>query len=192
MPENNVTPGTPVPQPQPVQPVVVAQPKPVVKEILYRWKAPMRHFKKMDIKKYWVLLAGVLGLFVVLAILGQFWFMAAIASVMFLLYVLGTVPPVEVEHLISTIGVETLEKEYKWEELAAYWFSRRDEQLILNIDTKLRIPARVIMLINPADQANIQKILVDRLTYKDFRKQGKVSKITDGEWLPMDNTNANA
>ncbi len=159
--------------------------KPIQRVILYKWVAPMRHFKKMDMKKYWTVLAVVLVLFVLLAILGQFYFMAAIASVMFLLYVIGTVPPVNVEHVITSIGIETLQNEYKWELLKDYFFSKRDDQFILNIDTSMKYPARLLMLVNPKDVEALYRLLSTRLVYLDMRKQSKTGKLIDGEWVNM-------
>ncbi len=155
----------------------------VQREILYQWTAPIRYFRMLDKKKYLLIVACVLGFFVILVILGQYWFMAAIAALMFLVYVVGTVPPVMVTHRLTTLGIETLEKEYKWETLDTYWFSQKDRQKLLNVETKTRLPGRLIMLVPERDMVKVNDIMRKRLRYKDIRNQSRVSKVTDGIWM---------
>lgn len=157
----------------------------IQRKVLFSWSAPMRSFKKLDKKRYWTIAAAVLALFVVLAILGQFGLMAAIAAVMFLVYVLGTVPPEDIKHVITTLGVETVEKNYDWKDLRDYWFSVKDDVGILNIDTNVTFPSRLIMLINKGDQSKLHIILKEKLPYKDVRDQSSLSKISEGEWVNL-------
>ncbi|MEA3356937.1 MAG: hypothetical protein U9Q67_00680 [Patescibacteria group bacterium] len=153
------------------------------REVLLKWSSPMRYFKPMDKKKYFTIMACVLAFFVILAILGQFWLMAAIASVMFLLYVVGTVPPVKVDHEFTSIGIETMGVEYKWKELTDYWFSKKDDQVHLNVGSKLKFPARLIILVNKDNFDQVDAVLSKRLKYKDYRKQSAINKIIEGEWI---------
>jgi hypothetical protein len=109
--------------------------------------------------------------------------MAAIWAVMFLVYVLGTVPPGESKHVITNKGVEMGGVVYEWEKLEDFWFSMRDDRIILNVDTKLSFPGRLIMMIEKKDQKKVYDILMDKLIYLDKRKQGRVGVIVDGTWV---------
>lgn len=159
--------------------------KPVQKKILYKWRAPIRHFRKMDMKKYWMVVAAVLAFYVLLALLGHYWLMVAIAAVMFVIYVLGTVPPAKTKHMITSIGVDTLEKEYRWDQLDLYWYSRKDNQYVLNIETNMDVPGRLIMLVSKEDVKRTNEILQNYLEYKTVKKQSKFSKLTEGEWVDI-------
>jgi hypothetical protein len=159
--------------------------KVIQRDILYKWESDMRTYKKLDKKKFWMVSAAVLVLFVVLAILGQFGLMAAVAAVMFLFYVLGTVPPEKVSHLITTLGVETMDKEYKWEKLQDYWFSKKDGAIVLNVDTSLTFPSRLIMITDKGGMDNIHGLLKDKLKYRDFRDQSSLSRVSEGEWINL-------
>lgn len=159
--------------------------KVIQREVLYKWEAPMRTYKTLDKKRFWTIAAAVLALFVVLAILGQFGLMAAIAAVMFLVYVLGTVPPEKVGHVITTLGVETMDKTYEWKDLKDYWFSEKDETKILNIDANLAFPSRLIMLVGDTDLEKINSILKEKLPYQDKRDQSSLSKVSEGEWINL-------
>ncbi len=153
------------------------------RKVLYEWKSPMRHFKKMDKKKYFMILAIVLGFFVVLVLVKQYWLMAAISAVMFLLYAWGTVPPAELKHVITTEGIESAGTEVEWKNLKGYWFTRKDDQLILNVETDLRLPGRMIMLVSDDEMTRTHQILAPRIKYLDKRKQDKLSKTIDGVWI---------
>src|SRR3990167_6020313 len=71
----------------------------------------------------------------------------------------ATVEPEKTEHKITTRGVKTGEKLYKWEELSRFWFTDKWGQQILNIDTRLRFPSRLIMLLADQSQDKIKEIL---------------------------------
>ncbi|MFH1547256.1 MAG: hypothetical protein ABIC57_02105, partial [bacterium] len=154
----------------------------VQREELYKWSSPMRIFQQLDKKKFWMISLAVLALFVVLAILGHYILMIAIASVMFLVYVLGTVPPETVNHVITSLGVESMDKKYNWEILSSYWFSKKDDKRILNIETKFAFPSRLILLVGEADMKSIHPLLKERLVYKDLREQKAMEKLSEGEW----------
>ncbi|MDD3661968.1 MAG: hypothetical protein PHG63_02780 [Candidatus Dojkabacteria bacterium] len=160
-----------------------AAPTVVPREVLYTWEAPQRQFKPIDRRRFLFVLACVVAFSVLLILLGQFWFMAAIASVMFLLYVLGTIPPITVQHMITNKGVETEGGVYAWNSLKNYWFSRRDDQLVLNVDTNMQFPARLIMLVNREQGKKVHELLRERLEYLDLRRQGRMSRFTCGEWV---------
>lgn len=157
--------------------------KVIQREVLYKWSSPMRHFKRMDIKRYWVIAAIVLAFFVVLTIVGQFWLMIAITAVMFLIYVIGTVPPVVLDHCVTTLGVESTGQNTQWKHLKSYWFSKKDNQMHINIDTNIAFPGRLIMLVSEKEADDLHKILNDRLKYSDMREQKYMSKVVDGVWM---------
>lgn len=152
-------------------------------KVLYEWSAPMRHFKKMNMKRYLIILACVLGLFVILAIVGQYWLMGAIAATMFFLYVVGTVPPVKIVNRITTLGIESLNLKVDWDNIKDYWFAKKDEQTILYVDTKMKFPGRVIMLIGEDGAEKVHKILKEKVPYKDLRGQSAISKMNEGVWI---------
>jgi len=153
--------------------------------ILLSWKSPQRLFTPLDKRRYMYVLACVVALCVVLLLLGQYWFMAAILAVMFFMYVMGTIPPVDVDHIVTNIGIETAGAVYVWEYLIDYWFSRREGQLILNVDTSLSFPGRIIMLVSDKDFSRVNEVFKGKLLYKDLRKQGRLSVIIDGAWVDM-------
>jgi hypothetical protein len=155
------------------------------RKVLLEWESPMRHFKKMDRKKFFLILFGVMAFFVVLVILQQYWLMLAIAAVMFMVYAWGTVPPAELHHVITNKGIESAGSDVEWENLTEYWYTKKDDQYILNVKTNVRLPGKFIMLVNEDQLWKTHEILSNRLKYKDMRKQDKLSKVLDGVWVDL-------
>jgi hypothetical protein len=69
--------------------------------------------------------------------------------------------------------------------LTEYWYSRKDDQFILNVETELRLPGRFIMLVSDDELQKTHEILSQKLKYKEMKKQDRISKVTDGVWVDM-------
>ncbi|HKZ35716.1 MAG TPA: hypothetical protein VJ242_03305 [Patescibacteria group bacterium] len=147
---------TPAPTPTPVETKPI---QPVELKTILSWQAPVRPFKKRD-KEFFTTVAAIAFLVCVILLFIKEWLgIAVVASLVFVGYVLATVEPEKTEHEITTRGVKTGEKLYKWEELSRFWFTDKWGQQILNIDTRLRFPSRLIMLLADQSQDKIKEIL---------------------------------
>lgn len=154
-----------IPQTPPVAPQLASQP--VELKSLLIWQAPVRPFKKRD-KEFFTTVAAIAFLVCVILLFIKEWLgIAVVASLVFVGYVLATVEPEKTEHEITTRGVKTGDKLYKWEELNRFWFSDKWGQTILNIDTKLRFPSRLIMLLNDQPQDKIKQMLSRYLQFEE-------------------------
>ena len=108
------------------------QKKEVVQNIkLFEWSAPDRYQFKFDNKGFLIIVVLSLLFALLLAILGNYLLMAAIMSMLFLLYVAGTTKPVKVKHRITARGIETGEKLYEWYMLDSFFFSQREKTNLL-------------------------------------------------------------
>ena len=155
------------------------------REILYKWNSPQRYFKKLNMRIYVIALACIIALFIMLILLGQYALMAAIAAVMFLVYVVGTIPPVKVPHIITNLAIETAGGVYEWEKMDTYWFAQRDNQVVLYVDMNMSFPGRLIMLVGPEDVKKTHGVLSKVVPYRDYRSQNRFSKMMNGEWIDM-------
>src|SRR5476651_2211472 len=95
------------------------------KTVYLSWKSPSRLFKKRDKEFFRNIAAIVFLLLVILFFAKEFPLILAVISVSFLIYVFSTVPPEEVSHTISNLGIESAGHFYRWEDLDEFWF---DEQ----------------------------------------------------------------
>lgn len=155
------------------------------RHVLYEWSSDQRAFRRLKKRQYLIVLASVVIFMVVLAILGHYWLMAALAALMFLLYAVGTVPPVKVTHVITNHGIETNNMKYEWEKLTSYWFGKREDQKYLNIETNISFPGRLIMLVDDEQLMKVHEVLMNRLIYSDMRGQSRFSSFLEGSWINM-------
>lgn len=155
------------------------------RKILYKWTSAQRFFKPLDKKKFWIVLTAVVVFMVILAILGNYGFMLAIGALMFLIYAVGTIPPTDVENIITNKGIEVGHAKYEWEKLEYYWFSRRDDHTFLNVDTRVSFPGRLMMIVTEEQMEYVHEALKNRLPYLDIRRQGRLNATINGEWVDM-------
>ena len=154
--------------------------KPVELKTLIKWQAPMRPFKKRDREYYTTIAAIVFLLAVILLFLKEWLLIAVIVAMMFVAYVLATVKPEMSEHEINTRGVVTGEKTYKWAELERFWFSKKWQDTILHIDTNIKFPGRLMMLVNDADEKKMKEALAK---YVQFEVPEETFMDRSSKWL---------
>ena len=140
---------------------------PEERKVLLIWRANNRPFKKRN-RDFFTTIAAIVFLLCVISAITKEWMLAlAIIALTFLVYVLNSVPPEEVEHSISNKGIITGGTEYQWKDLIAFFFSERYGQKLLNIDTKKRFMSRLLILIKAEDEKKIKDILGQYLEFKD-------------------------
>ncbi len=147
-------------QTAPLETPPVASPaeKPVEEKTLYSWKAPSRPFKRRD-REFWttvIAIAGVFGL--ILFLIEGVMPVILIISLIFLFYVLSTVPPEEVEHKITTYGFRLAEQLTPWENITRYWFTERFGIKIIVFET-ITIPGRLEFVAENAEKEVLKKTL---------------------------------
>lgn len=160
--------------------------KVIQNEKLFEWEAPDRYAFNFQTKTFWVLLALILMFILYLAILGQYFLMAAIVGLVFFVYVAGTNKPIQVKHKITSRGIDTGNKLYEWFMLENFWFSIKNGQYMLIVESKLRYPKALIMLLEGADKDAIFVLLQEKVLYKDIRKQSKLDVLTYGDYIPFE------
>jgi hypothetical protein len=164
-----------------------SQPKKVVQNIkLFEWEAPDRYEYSFDNKSFVVVIALSLVLILFLAILGKYFLMAALISLLFFIYVVFSTKPNMIKNRITARGVEYDDKLYEWFMLDSFYFTKKKEQNFLIVNTKLSFPSTLIMLLDEKDRLPIFLLLQEYVLYKDIRKQGRLEKMSFGEYLPLE------
>ncbi|MFH0942668.1 MAG: DUF5673 domain-containing protein [Candidatus Beckwithbacteria bacterium] len=144
--------------------------KPVELKTLLKWEAAVRPFKKRDREYYTTIAAIVFLLAVILLFLKEWLLIAVLIALMFVAYVLATVTPEKTEHEITTSGVVTGDKIYPWKELKRFWFSEKWKEVILNIETNLKFPGRLMMLLGGADKNKVKELLQKQVQFEEPEK----------------------
>lgn len=164
-------------QTRPPEPVMVV--KEPLKDLLV-WQAPARSFKRRDREYYTTIGAIIFLLAVILLFLKEWLLIGVIISLGFVSYVLSTVPPENVENKITTRGVVTGGKRYDWAFLGRFWFSAKWDSEILNIETALAFPRRLMLLLGKTEKEQIKKVLEKYLV---LEKPEKSFIDKAGDWL---------
>ena len=130
---------------------------------LFEWEAPERSFKHRD-KDFWITAIAIFVLFaVILIFIKEFFLIAALMSVLFMYYVLSTVPPQNISNKITNRGVYFGKAKYSWDLLLRFWFKKSLNSDLLEFETNLRIPRQISLVINKDDEAKIKELLLKKM-----------------------------
>lgn len=153
---------------------------------LFEWDAPIRIKFAFEMRSFMIIVAITLIFIVYLAVLGHYGLMFAIIALLFLIYVAGATEPLTVTNRITARGIESLDKLYEWFMLENFWFSEKNGQHMLIVETKLNLPPRLILILEEKDRGAIFMLLQDKLLYKDIRKMSRLQKMNFGEYVPLE------
>jgi hypothetical protein len=161
------------PQTQPLEVLPVREEK-----TLFTWTAPERAFKTRD-KEFWVTAIAILVLVsIILFFVKEFFLILALMALIFLYYVLSTVPPENVQHKLTTKGVYVgSTHRYDWDFLKRYWFKSQFDQTLLSIEARAGFPSVIALIVPTKDQEEIQKVMNKHLPYEES-PPGFVDKLT--------------
>lgn len=148
---------------------------------LLSWKSPARPFKKRD-KDYFTTIGAMVFLFVVILLfLKEFLLIAVILSLAFVSYVLAAVPPEEVEHRITSRGIETGKVFYPWEELGVFWFTTKWKQDVLWVQTWRRLPGYLLILLGEKSKEEVKRTLSKYIIFVEHSPKNWLDQAA--EWL---------
>jgi hypothetical protein len=80
-------------------------------------------------------------------------------------YSLSTVPPSRVINRITNRGVYFGEGRYEWDLLERFWLGKSLSTDMIFIETKLRFPRQIALVIDPEDKEIIKEIVVKKIPY---------------------------
>jgi hypothetical protein len=67
-----------------------------------------------------------------------------------------------------------------------FYFTKRKEQNFLVVNTKLRFPSTLILLLEEDDRLPLFLLLQEYVLYKDIKKQGRIEKMSLGTYIPLE------
>ena len=130
---------------------------------LFEWVAAERAFQKRD-RDFWITAISILVLVsVILIFIKEFFLIFALGSLLFLYYVLSTVPPGEIKYRITNRGVYFGEGQYYWDIFEKFWFKTNLSSEMIHLGTVLRFPRVVSMVIKQADKDKLKEYVIKRI-----------------------------
>ena len=123
------------------------------------WKSPVRVFKARS-RKYFVKVA-LYGLVFILAAIAfsEFFLVGVILALIFVVFVLALAVPDTIEHKITNMGITSGGRAFLWDELDSFWFDKRGDDRLLVVQTKLRFPGRLIILLTNVSDRTLLELL---------------------------------
>jgi hypothetical protein len=146
---------------------------------LFTWTAPARPFMQRD-RQFFVSVFAIAGIISLVLFLAEgIMPVILIVAIMFLYYVMSTVPPENVEYRITTRGIKIAGKLTVWVDLINFWFGKRSGSEMLFIDS-YNIPGRIELVIKPEDKEVLKKEISAYLPFEEA-PASRLDKVTD--WL---------
>ena len=129
------------------------------------WKSPVRVFKARS-RKYFVKIAMFAAIFILAAIaFGEYFLVGVILALVFVAYVLALAAPDVIEHKITNMGIVSGGKAFLWEELESFWFDKKSDDRVLVVQTKLRFPGRLIIILTSVSDRTLLDLLEKHLHF---------------------------
>lgn len=148
-------------------------------EVYVSWSSPSRLFKKRD-KEYFTNIGAIVFLLTIILVFArEFLLIAAVLSIVFLIYVLSTVPPEEVKHRITNLGIESAGHFYRWEMLLDFWYEEQWGQTLLVL-RPFGSP-RVIVLLGHEHKEKIREYIAKHIPFRDQPEKNWVDNAAS--WL---------
>ncbi len=170
------------------QAVKISNPEELSEEkVLMEWEAPERSFQRRD-RDFWITAVAILALVSVIFIfIKEFFLVVALGSVLFLYYVLSTVPPGNIRNKVTNKGIYFGEARYPWELLERFWFKKSLSNSLLMLETRLKFPRQISLVILPDSQEKIKEIMIKRVPLLET-PPNFVDKLTKwfGDRLPLE------
>lgn len=135
---------------------------------LLAWQAPSRPFRKKDRSYYTTLAVIVILLVLILLLAREFLLIATILSLAFVAYVLAFVPPHKLNYRVSTQGVTIGEDFYFWHFLDSFWFKESQGHKVIHIQTRLRFPAQLMLVLEGMDEEKAKKVVSRFLPFHEI------------------------
>lgn len=134
-------------------------------EVYLTWMSPSRLFKKRD-KEYFTNVGAIVFLLAVILVFArEFALIAALFAVVFFVYVTSTVPPEEIRHILTSLGLETGGSFYRWEDLQDFWFEEQWGQVMLVV--RPAIGVRLIILLGDQDKERVRDIVAKHIPFRE-------------------------
>lgn len=154
--------------------------------IYVTWRSPSRLFKKRDKEFFRNVAAIVFLLLVILIFAKEFLLIFAVVAVTFLIYVFSTVPPEDVFHSISNIGLESAGHFYRWTDLSEFWFDQQWGQTYVVVVPY--VGTRIIMLLSDIPESQIREVLMRFIHYREEPQKTVLDNAASwlSEKIPLD------
>ena len=156
--------------------------RPIPEETLLTWTAPVRPFKKRKTQYFSTILIIALLVCLILFFAGQVLPVAVVISAVFLIYVTAVIPPQDVEIKLTNYGLYLGKEAYAWYEMGRFWFDKKNDQNVLQIELA-RFPNRLtlVLIADSTPRKEDLELILSEVLLKEKPKMTSFEKAAS--WL---------
>ena len=156
-----------------------AQPQIEQERELVKWMAAERPYKPLDRQMFvtGVVVAALVGVIMLLA--GEFMAVLVLAAVIFAYYVWSTVPPQQVEYVITTRGIRMSGQLYAWAEMTRWWMGEKWGSRLLTVETPASWPKRLHLVLG-SEEETVKSVMEK---YVLMERPAETAMDRAGKWL---------
>lgn len=162
-----------------------------IEKDIFNWSQMERPFKKRN-REFWLTSMAILILVsIIFVFMKEFMLVVALFSILFLYYVMSTVPPSVIKYRITNRGIYWGDSRMEWDLLKRFWMKPNLDSEVVYFETYLRFPRQVSIVINPEDKDFLKKLIARRIPCLDDSPQF-VDKLNlwISKKIPMDSKKA--
>lgn len=156
---------------------------------LLSWEASARPFRPKD-RSYYTTIAVLVILLILIALLArEFLLIGVLLSLTFVAYVLAFIPPNNVKYKISTQGITIGDHFYFWHELDSFWFKEKESHKVLFVQTRLRFPGQLMLVLGDQQEEEIKKAVARFLPFHEIPQSSLLEKWSESlqKHFPLEN-----
>ena len=160
-----------------------------VVENLATWEASSRPYRKKDRYYYTTIVILVILLCFIAFLAQEFLLIGVLFALTFVAYVLAFVPPNDITYKLSTQGIIIGDHFYFWHDLDSFWFKEKEGIQVLIIQTRLRFPGQLMLVLGTEELEKIKKIVAKFLPYHEIPQTSVLDRWSDSlqKHFPLEN-----
>jgi hypothetical protein len=153
------------------------------------WTAPGRPFRKRTKQFYLTAILIVLLVEIIAFLFSQYLLMIVTLSLVFVAFVLATVPPKDFHYRISSEGITIEDRFFLWQELYDFYLKTVDGVETIHIRTESYFPGELVITLGDMKANAIRDVIINFLPFREYVKPTFMEKA--GDWLaknfPLEN-----
>lgn len=135
-----------------------------LEKVWFSWSAPVRAFKRQD-REFWITCLAILGLVGIIFFFAKdFLAILPACALLFLYYILSTVPPEIVDNKLTNRGIHFGPNFFPWDAINSFSFGKAGDSRAVIFDTFINFFTRQIsLIISPQDEETVKGFCLKKL-----------------------------
>lgn len=155
-------------------------------KVLLEWEAYERPHKVWSREFYSSVIVIAFLVSVILYFIEGVMPVIVVWALVFMMWAMGRTEPRKIKTTITTWGLRTAEKIYRFEEMSAFWFETKWGSRLLRINL-IGAPWHIVTVIDPAKEEGIKESMLKKVVYQEPRVTWSDKAVKwMGEKIPLE------